>query len=758
MVLDRIIGLPRFRLRLGKRRHVALADRARDAGQWQLAAKLYRQALYRNPRNAAIWVQYGHALKESGDLRDIDKLAQAEIAYRTALSLDPGSADTYVQLGHVLKLQGKTEGAHAAYLRAFVLDKSIPYPAQELGGLGWSEAHIAELQGMLANGSSPENCRPATELAWHGRFDADWYLKHNPDVARDGWNPLEHFLSYGMKEGRKPYATAPGSWSAVSDAEVRCLKKPSLRDEVALFVTHSPHGRLRPHVHHYLESLGRQGIAVVLIVQANGALTAADADLMKGVDGIFMRQAKGYDFAAWAHVLRLHPELTRAKILYLLNDSLFGPTNDAAFGDLLRRLRDSPADVIGLTENEERGWHYQTYFLALKSRALASPAFQRFVIDIVSFDDQEDVINQYEVRLAAALQGAGLKLALLFPVFGSGDHTIFAWRSLLESGFPFLKVKTVRDRWPGLDKTGWRELLAAKGYDVSLAERTLAEFAASTSVTAGSPCTKFPTDIRRWEKEIVLETPTTISLLRPLGIFVHVYYEDLADEIAGYLVRIDAPKRIYVSTTSDEKQRWIRAAFERHDLGQVTEIIAVPDYGFDFASFLIKFSRKFKYHDVCLKIHSKKSLNQPPEFGKGFRSHLFHELMGDSERVQSIINTMLAHPDVGVLIPQFYDYPGIGPGRGDIGPNHENMQLILAKIDINLLPDQEIYYPVGSMFWFRGTALAGLAGLGFDWLDFGCAIDQRDGTLAHAMERCVLFFSAKAGMKWGFLPPFEEPP
>ena len=138
MASDGIAGLPRLGLKRLKPGFIPLADRARNGGQWERAAQLYRKALDRNPRNAPIWVQYGHALKQSGELRDPDKLAHAELAYRKALSLNPSSADTYVQLGHVLKLQGKTEEAQAAYLRAFALDPSMLHPLQELSGLGWS--------------------------------------------------------------------------------------------------------------------------------------------------------------------------------------------------------------------------------------------------------------------------------------------------------------------------------------------------------------------------------------------------------------------------------------------------------------------------------------------------------------------------------------------------------------------------------------------------------------------------------------------
>src|ERR1700730_3482037 len=154
MALDRIV--PLLRLSLMRREPsaiIALADRARDARQWELAARLYREALDQNPHNPPIWVQYGHALKESGGLRDPDKLAQAESAYRRALSLDPNAADPHLQLGHALKLQGKTEEAQAVYLRAFALDPSMPYPLQELSGLGWSEAEMAGLRGAVAPNS-----------------------------------------------------------------------------------------------------------------------------------------------------------------------------------------------------------------------------------------------------------------------------------------------------------------------------------------------------------------------------------------------------------------------------------------------------------------------------------------------------------------------------------------------------------------------------------------------------------------------------
>jgi tetratricopeptide (TPR) repeat protein/glycosyltransferase involved in cell wall biosynthesis len=128
---------------------ITLADRARDQGKWERAAEHYRKALHRNPRNSPIWVQYGHVLKQTGNL------AAAEKAYRKALAYDPRAVDSHVQLGHVLKLQGKEAEARAAYLGAFALDPSLDAASAEFAQLGWSEAHVSELRHMLG-GSVPE--------------------------------------------------------------------------------------------------------------------------------------------------------------------------------------------------------------------------------------------------------------------------------------------------------------------------------------------------------------------------------------------------------------------------------------------------------------------------------------------------------------------------------------------------------------------------------------------------------------------------
>jgi tetratricopeptide (TPR) repeat protein len=124
-----------------KRKVIILADRAREAGEWTVAAHYYRRALDRNPNRPEIWVQYGHALRES------DRLSAAEQAYRRAIAGAPTLAEPYRFLGDVLRALRKRDEAVFAYLQARSLDPTSPDPLSGLSKLGWSKKDLAALEG-----------------------------------------------------------------------------------------------------------------------------------------------------------------------------------------------------------------------------------------------------------------------------------------------------------------------------------------------------------------------------------------------------------------------------------------------------------------------------------------------------------------------------------------------------------------------------------------------------------------------------------
>jgi len=270
---------------------------------------------------------------------------------------------------------------------------------------------------------------------------------------------------------------APGR--PVTDAVIEYRKATPHGHEAALFVTHSPDGRLKPHVRFFIAALRRQGIHVTLIVAADAAWLDRDALPLDEVDTLIVRENQGLDFAAWAHVLQLDPELFDSETLYLLNDSLIGPFSDVLFESLLTRLRTEPADMVGMTESWELQWHIQSYFLALRRSTLAHPILQGFFNTVTILPTKDEVIQRYEINFAPTLRAVGISCAVLFPSENRNNRTLFDWRRLIEEGFPFVKVMALRDKIEGMDSSNWRETLTSRGYDVTLVEPVL-QVAAAT--------------------------------------------------------------------------------------------------------------------------------------------------------------------------------------------------------------------------------------------------------------------------------------
>jgi tetratricopeptide (TPR) repeat protein len=129
---------PRLHARAGNAvgAKILRAERAQEARRWELAARHYREVLADMSNAPEIWVQYGHALKESGNV------IEAEMAYRKSLDLDPDSADAHLQLGHALKIQGRLGEAVEAYFRSMTLDPAPRHPRDELIALGWTIERI----------------------------------------------------------------------------------------------------------------------------------------------------------------------------------------------------------------------------------------------------------------------------------------------------------------------------------------------------------------------------------------------------------------------------------------------------------------------------------------------------------------------------------------------------------------------------------------------------------------------------------------
>jgi hypothetical protein len=294
-------------------------------------------------------------------------------------------------------------------------------------------------------------------------FDPAWYREFYPDVALAGLEPLSHFIHRGKAEGRRPKES--GDFVSLDHAELKRLKAPSPRETMALFVTHAPDGRIKPHVPPFLKALASEGVTPTLIVITDQIRSVDTKELVDLVDGLYTRQNEGYDFGAWAHVAR-DVDLVRTRSLSLINDSVIGPLNAASFSTVFNRIRASSAQLIGLTDSFEITHHLQSYFLVAKAEGV--PTIANFLAGVKAYTSKEDVIIHYEIPLSRHFRNLDLKVEALFPSSTRGNETLERWRELIQRGFPFVKVAAL-----GSSGEDWRSVLREEGYDPKIAEQTV---------------------------------------------------------------------------------------------------------------------------------------------------------------------------------------------------------------------------------------------------------------------------------------------
>lgn len=396
----------------------------------------------------------------------------------------------------IKKYRYKKRIAHKSFKEMMQLVATDDNKAAGLFDRGWYYSNYPDVK--------EENQDPLYHYLNHGylegrnpgpNFDTNFYRESNPDVTVAGINPLVHYLQSGRDEGRAPNVRMLPTGhvgGVVSDVRHVIVKEMAFQGagEAAVLVTHAPAGRLKPHILPYMELLRSNGISVLLVAVVDRPLELRPAET-DAATGIIVRDNAGYDFGAWAHALRIEPALFGASLLYLTNDSIVPTGNSSVFRTMIERVRESNADVVGLTSSHEYGWHISSYFLAIKPKALSSWAFQHFVRDIRNIDDKDEVIRTYEVPFATQMQASGLAVEALYTGTFSANPALFSWRELISQGFPFVKLLLLRPHfaesadWPKPIRSalkdireGWSKVLEKAGFDTELVQASIqaAEF------------------------------------------------------------------------------------------------------------------------------------------------------------------------------------------------------------------------------------------------------------------------------------------
>ncbi|WP_337244487.1 rhamnan synthesis F family protein [Luteimonas sp. gir] len=242
--------------------------------------------------------------------------------------------------------------------------------------------------------------------------------------------------------------------------------------------------------------------------------------------------------------------------------------------------------------------------------------------------------------------------------------------------------------------------------------------------------------------------PLTDVSLR-IGVMVHVFYPDLAEELAIALRRMPTPFVLLVSITDADAEDHVRTVFSTVPMAHDLEIVRVPNRGRDIAPLVVAFRERILALDLVAHLHTKKSLHSGGSQAN-WRSYLVDALFGDADRIAWQMGMFAADPTLGMIYPESHvSVPLWGhTWLGNVAP----AQALATRLGVTVEPHAYIDMPAGSMFWARVDAIRPLLELSLRVEDFPEECGQLDGTLQHAIERLFVAVVRASGHHVGILP------
>jgi FMN phosphatase YigB (HAD superfamily) len=266
-------------------------------------------------------------------------------------------------------------------------------------------------------------------------------------------------------------------------------------------------------------------------------------------------------------------------------------------------------------------------------------------------------------------------------------------------------------------------------------------------------------DAELWNLEAV--APDDRKNPGKIAVHAHVFYPDLIDEIHAALATIPYPFDLYVSVVDEKAARACAENFPRlfaparrnQDGKLVVEI--VPNRGRDIAPFIVHFGARLAKYDFIAHLHSKKTLHDKAATpGNDWRKYLYASILGDTDRVRRIFGLFARHPAIGIVYPLNF----LPSFTNTWLANRAAGMAWCARLGFTPPPPQTYFhYPVGSMFWARGKALLPLFQAGISIQDFPEEKGQKDGTLAHVIERLFALSARRQGFSPAVLKPKFPP-
>ena len=224
-----------------------------------------------------------------------------------------------------------------------------------------------------------------------------------------------------------------------------------------------------------------------------------------------------------------------------------------------------------------------------------------------------------------------------------------------------------------------------------------------------------------------------------IGVHFHLYDPSLIDEVLCYLKNLPPQTDVYVTTPKKSSLQVFKDLLSIADnLKNAPQILFTPNKGRDVAPWLLGMKDIQNNYDVFGHFHGKRS-PQNGIYGEIWRKYLLKNLLSE-KALMEIFTIFGKDPKIGCIFPGPYNQIMDIYRTSTIEVISENKQIFEELVRKMTLQSYEVlrsdmFYSVGTMFWYRPDALQALFDLNLTIDDFPEEPLGLDGTLPHALER-----------------------
>lgn len=226
-------------------------------------------------------------------------------------------------------------------------------------------------------------------------------------------------------------------------------------NRILLYIHYNKFDEVSEHVLYQLEQIKPLFSRVILISNSRLEKNYMRKLEMIGITEIIQRANIGFDFAAWRDGMEYvgFDHLKKYDSVTLMNDTCIGPL--WSLEPYFRSFESAiDCDFWGMTNFKKTKYfreHVQSYFVSYSREVVSSKVFKSFWMNVKSYDNVRQVIDNYETKFTSELKRTGFNYQVVFNTLGekSDDmlHPDFSYYrpfDILNHRVPFLKIKALQ--------------------------------------------------------------------------------------------------------------------------------------------------------------------------------------------------------------------------------------------------------------------------------------------------------------------------